>query len=174
VAGGVVSGVVYGTIQGVDNGSVTAGFVQGLIFGIPMTAISYAGARSTTHLGGLSYRQRRVVMGAVRDGARVNDPALADATIRHARAVRAGSSPRIRRTVLVVLWGLLVASVLGLGLSLVIGSASGAVAGVFSSVVWVVILLIGPPLEQRRLDRAAAAEAAARGQTPSSPSSRQT
>jgi hypothetical protein len=174
VAGGVVSGVVYGTLQGIANGSVAAGFVRGMIFGIPMTAISYAGARATAHLGGLDNRQRRMVMRAVRDGDRVDDPALAQATIRHAQQVRARASPQARRTALVILWSLLGASLVGLGVSLVIGSVSGAVAGAFSSVVWVVILLIGPPLEKRSLNNAEAAEAAARGQAPPSPWSRST
>nr|MDQ3353169.1 hypothetical protein [Actinomycetota bacterium] len=107
---------------------------------------------------------RYAVMKAVREGHPVHDPALAEATIRHAQALQAGWSPPVRRTVLLMLWSLLGASLVGLGVSLVIGSGSGAVAGAFSSVVWVVILLIGPPLENRRLANAEAA-----GLQPASP-----
>lgn len=157
---GLLSGAVYGILQGLANSSVSAGVVNGLLFGTVMGAAHYASLRANAHLGGLGLREQRMVMAAVRRGRAVADPALAGPAIDQARNVQL--TPGGQRLGHLLAWGLLAVSVVGLGLSVWSGSVSGVIAGAFSGVVWVIILLVGPPLERHFQDRARAAEVANR------------
>jgi hypothetical protein len=156
---GVVAGTVYGSIQGFTEGSVIAGVVSGLFFGLFMSGVFYVTNRAGGPLVGLTYRQKRAVLRTVRRGEPVSDPALAGPTIRHAQLIQASAGGQ--RLGIVLGRGLLVASLLGLVLALMLGSTAGAVSAAFSLVVWTVIILVGPPLEQRKAARARAAEVAA-------------
>ncbi len=145
---GVLAGALYGLFQGLGEGSLLVGVISGLFFGLVMTAGFYSASRAGEHLAGLSYRQKRTVLGAVRRGEPVVDPRLAEPTIRQAQRVRA--SVGHQRLGVVVAGGLLALSVLGLGLALVFGDSAGAAAAGFSMVAWAVILLVGPPLDDAR------------------------
>ncbi len=156
---GVLAGILYGSIQGLTEGSVVVGVVLGLFFGLSMSMVFYVSNRAGGYLVGLTYRQKRAVLRAVRRGEPVSDPALAGPTIRQAQLIQAPAGGQ--RLGIVLGRGLFVASLLGLVLALVLGSTAGAVAAAFSLVVWTVIILVGPPLEQRKAARARAAEVAA-------------
>ncbi len=156
---GVLSGTVYGAIQVLGGDSLLIGVVTGLIFATFMAAAEYAGLRRVPHLSELTYGQRLTVTRAVRLGRGVDDPALAEATVRHARWVQRSARPERWMTRLV--WTLLGASGLALVAALVLGNAYVAFAGAFSLVVWTLILLVGPRVERRRIAQAQRAEAAA-------------
>ncbi len=156
---GVLAGVLYGAFQGFSEGSLLAGVISGLFFGAAMTVTFYSFRHAGEHLAGLSYRQRRAVMRAVRRGEPVSDPDLAGPTIRHAQRVQASVGGQ--RFGVVLARALLAVSVLALGLALLVRSTAGAAAAAFSLAVWTVILLVGPRLEQRKTANARAAEAAA-------------
>ncbi len=159
LGGGVLAGALYGTIQGFSQRSLLAGVISGLFFAAAMTVPFYLSRRAGEHLAGLSYRQKRAVMRAVRRGESVSDPDLAGPTIRHAQRVQASVGGQ--RFGVVLARALLAVSVLGLGLALLGRSTAGGAAAGFSLAVWTVILLVGPPLEQRKRANARAAEAAA-------------
>ncbi len=156
---GVLAGSFYGFFQGFTEGSVVVGVLSGLFFGLFMSVVFYVTNRAGEHLVGLTYRQKRAVLRAVRRGEPVSDPALAGPTIRHAQLIQASAGGQ--RLGIVLGRSLLVASLLGLVLALLLGSTAGALAASFSLVVWTVIVLVGPPLEQRKATRARAAEVAA-------------
>ena len=164
LAQGVLAGALYGFLQGVDEGSLATGVTWGLVFALVFTVSSYFARGGGEHLAGLSYQQKRAVVSAVRRGDAIGDSALAEPTIHEAQRVQA--SVVRQRSAVVLARCLLAASVLGLGLVLALGSTAGAAAAGFSLVVWVVILLVGPPLERRRAENALAAEAAARRTPP--------
>ncbi len=124
-----------------------------------MAAGFYAGLGRVPHLSELTYGQRHTVTRAVRLGRGVDDPALAEATVRHARWVERSARPERWMTLFV--WALLGASGLALVAALVLGDAYVAFAGAFSLVVWTLILLVGPRVERRRVAQAQRAEAAA-------------
>ena len=161
---GVLAGALYGAFQGFTDGSVLAGVISGLFFGAAMTVTFYSVRRAGEHLAGLSYRQKRAVMRAVRRGEPVSDPDLTGPTIRHAQQVQASVGGQ--RFGVALARALLAVSALGLGLALLFRSTAGAAAAGFSLAVWTVILLVGPPLEQRKTASARAAEAAASRLTP--------
>ncbi len=158
VAYGLLSGAVYGALQGVGDRSIARAVVNGLFFGAVMSAVHYGGLRANAHLTGLRPKERRTVWAAVRRGQAVADPSLAAAAIRHARIMQ--RPPGGQRLGRVLAWSLLGASVLALGLTVWAGSSPGVIAAGFSCLVWVVILVLGPRLERRTQDRARAAELA--------------
>ncbi len=167
LVGGVLAGAFYGALQGLSERSLLAGVISGLFFAAAMTVtFFYSFRRAGEHLVGLSYRQKRAVVRAVRRGEPVSDPALAGPTIRHAQRVQASVGGQ--RFGVVLARALLAVSVVGLGLALLVGSTVGAAAAGFSLAVWTVILFVGPPLEQRKTANARAAEAAA-GRSPPLP-----
>ncbi len=156
---GVVSGTVYGVFQVLGGDSLLSGVVTGLIFAAFMAAGFSAGLGRVPHLSELTYSQRHTVTRAVRLGRGVDDPALAEATVRHARWVQRSARPERWMTLFV--WSLLGASALALVAALVLEDADVAFAGAFSLVVWTLILLVGPRVERRRVAQAERAEAAA-------------
>ena len=157
---GVGLGSMYGAFEVLGGRSLLTGVVSGLIVATVMGASFYASLGwGPAHLSGLDYGQRHAVTRAVRLGRGVDDPALAEATIRHARWVQRSARPQ--RWMIVLVWSLLGASGLALVAALLSGDAFVAFAGALSLVVWTVILLVGPRLERRRLARAQKAEAAA-------------
>ena len=129
--------------------------VAGAVFGLGMFRLN----RQASALSEITYGQRRTVTRAVRLGRGVDDPALAEATVRHARWVQMSARPERWMTLLV--WSLLGASGLALVAALVLEDADVAFAGAFSLVVWTLILLVGPRVERRRVAQAQRAEAAA-------------
>ena len=164
LAQGVLAGSLYGFLQGLDEGSLATGVTWGLVFALVFTVSSYFARGGGAHLAGLSYQQKRAIVSAVRRGDAIGDPALAKPTIHEAQRVQA--SVARQRPAVVLARCLLAASVFGLGLALALGITAGAAAAGFSLMVWVVILLVGPPLERRRAANALAAEAAARRTPP--------
>jgi hypothetical protein len=156
---GVFSGTVYGGLQVLGGESMLTGVVTGLVFATFMAAGFYAGLTRVPHLSDLNYRQQRTVVRAVRLGRGVDDPALAEPTIRHARWIQRSARPQRWMTVLV--GSLLGASGLVLVVALVLGDAYFAFAGAFSLVVWTLILLVGPRVDRRRVAQAQRAETAA-------------
>ncbi len=150
---------MYGGFQVLDGDSLLTGVVTGLIFATFMAAGFYAGLGRVPHLSELTYSQRHTVTRAVRLGRGVDDPALAEATVRHARWVQRSARPERWMTLFV--WTLLGASALALVAALVLADAYLAFAGAFSLVVWTLILLVGPRVERRRVAQAQRAEAAA-------------
>ncbi|HSH58846.1 MAG TPA: hypothetical protein VK988_04225 [Acidimicrobiales bacterium] len=158
LAYGLLSGAVYGALQGLGDRSIAKAVVNGLLFGAVMSAAHYAGLRANAHLTGLRPKQRRAVRAAVRRGQAVADPSLAAVAIRHARNMQQRSGDQ--RLGQLLAWGLLGASLLALGLTVSAGSTPVVIAAGFSCLVWVVILVLGPRLERRIHDRARAAELA--------------
>jgi hypothetical protein len=157
---GLLSGAVYGVLQGLGDRSISKGTISGLIFGAVMAVAHYATLRTNAHLAGLRPREQRMVSAAVRRGEAVTDPALAGHAVHLARNVQC--LPGGQRLGRLLAWGLLAASVVELSLSVWSGSIPGVVAGTFSCVVWVIILVLGPRLERHVQDRARAAEMANR------------
>jgi hypothetical protein len=155
----VASGVLFGGLHGLAQRSLSYGIVAGVVFGSIMPVVILRSARAGPCLAGLSVRQRRAVVTAVRKGRPIEDPALAEAVIGHARQVQR-RAPSERRG-LTLAWAFLGMSVVGLAAALVLGSAPGAIGAGFSLVVWAVILLVGPRLVRHTTDRARAAEEAA-------------
>lgn len=158
VAVGLVSGAVYGTLQGLGDRSIGKGVISGLFVGAVMGACQYGTFRANAHLTGLRPREQRMVSAAVRRGRAVTEPALAGRAVDHARTVQL--TPGRQRLGPLLAWGLLAVSVVGLGLSVSSGFTAGMVAGAFSCMVWAAILVLGPPLERHVQDRARAAEVA--------------
>ncbi len=158
LAYGLLSGAVYGALQGLGDRSIARAVISGLLFGAVMSAVHYGRLRANAHLSGLRPQERRKVWAAVRRGQAVADPSLAAAAIRHARNMQ--RPPGGQRLGRVLAWGLLGASLLALGLTVWAGSTPGVIAAGFSCLVWVVILVLGPRLERRTQDRARAAELA--------------
>jgi Flp pilus assembly protein TadB len=158
IAYGLLSGAVYGALQGLGDRSIGKAVVSGLLFGAVMSAVHYAGLRANAHLSGLRPQEQRKVSAAVRRGQAVADPSLAAAAIRHAQNVQQRSGDQ--RLGKLLAWGLLGASVLALGLTVWAGSTPGVISAGFSCLVWVLILVLGPRLERRTQDRARAAELA--------------
>jgi hypothetical protein len=155
---GVGIGSMYGAFELLGGRSLLTGVITGLIVATVMAASFYASlGRGPTHLSGLNYGQRNAVTRAVRLGRGVDDPALAEATIRHAGWVQRSARPQ--GWMIVLVWSLLGASGLALVAALVWGDTYVAFAGALSVVVWTVILLVGPRVERRRLARAQKAEA---------------
>lgn len=160
VTRGLLGGAVIGVLQGLDDASLERGVISGLLFGVVLTLLRYAGLRVNLHLDGLSSREKQAVMEAVRRGLPVTDPSLAPAAIRHAQ--RAQGVAGGQRLGPFLAWILLAISVVTLGVSMATGDAPGVAASAFSSVVWVAILVLGPKLEGRFRERARAAEVANR------------
>ena len=156
---GVLAGTVYGAFQVLGGDSLLSGVVTGLIFATFMAAGYYAGLGRFAHLSELTRGQRHTVARAVRLGRGLDDPALAEATIRHARWVQRAARPE--RWMTLIVWVLLGASGVALVAALLLGDAYVAFAGAFSLVVWTLILVVGPRVERRQVARAQRAEAAA-------------
>ena len=156
---GAFSGTVYGALQVLGGESLLTGVVTGLVFATFMAAGFYGAATRLPHLSGLNYRQKRSVMRAVRLGRGVDDPALAEPTISHARWVQRSAASQRWMTVLVAT--LLGASGLVLVVALVLEDAYLAFAAAFSLMVWILILLVGPRVDRRRVAQAQRAEMAA-------------
>ncbi len=161
---GAGAGTAFGLFQGLIEGSFPNGVVSGLFFGLVMYAVFLRAGHVNPYLVELSVRQRRAVLTAVRRGRSVGDPALAPATVVHARQVR--DRARDARRGLVLVWIFLAVSVVGLGLALALASALGAIGAGFSLAVWIVILLVGPALERRTMANARAAQQAAQRLVP--------
>ena len=158
---GLLVGALYGTFQFIGGESLLGSFLSGLLFAAVMAAGFYFRARRLSHLSGLSYRQQLVVTRAVRQGRPVSDSALEEATIRQARLVQ--ELARSHQWAIVLVWCFVSVSALALVAALALGDAVVALAGAFSLVVWVVILIVGPAWDRRRAANARAAETAVRG-----------
>lgn len=109
---GGIAGAVYGTFQGLEDRSLLSGVLWGLFFGLVMTAAFYSAWRAGEHFVGLTYREKRAVLRAVRRGEPVGDPALAGAVIRQAQRVQASAGSQ--RLGVALAQGFLAMSALGL------------------------------------------------------------
>ncbi|HEV2766291.1 MAG TPA: hypothetical protein VGV63_01125 [Acidimicrobiales bacterium] len=163
---GLIFGTGFGLIQGLLQRSLSYGVVSGLFFGPVMYLVFLRAAAANPHMAELTLRQRREVIASIRRGRPVHDPALAAATVVHARQVQ--DRARGGRWGLVLVWIFLTVSVVGLGLALALDSALGAIGAGFSLAVWTVILLVGPALERRTMANARAAQQAAQRLVPPS------
>lgn len=155
---GLVSGAVYGVLQGLGDASIGRGAFSGLFFGAIMGAVQYAGLRANAHLAGLRPREKRMVMVAVRRGLPVADPSLASAAVRQAQNAQVAAGRQ--RSGAYLAWALLAISVVALGLSVASTYLPGVGVSTFSAAVWLVILVLGPKLDRHFRDRAHAAEEA--------------
>lgn len=156
--GGLLWGAAIGVLQGLEDWSVGRGVIRGIIFGAVITALGYAGLRVNSHLVGLSPREQRMVVAAVRRGRPVTDPALTSAAVRHAQKMQIGAGGQ--RLGQFLAWVLLAVSVVALGVSVATAYLPGVGVSTISSAIWVLILVVGPKLEGRLRERARAAEVA--------------
>lgn len=155
---GGLTGLGYGVLQVVDDGSIGEGVVSGVLFGLVNGAIVYARPSPPEHLADLTPRNRHKVLRIVRRGEVVTDPGLAPAVVRQAQLMEGGDDVRAGQ---VLALALLALSILGIVFGLGTASSGILAASAFATLLWILILTFGPRMQRRFQARARVARVAA-------------